>query len=91
MRYRTLLIVVFIALMATGSAFAQWDNQPSWQDRQDQRRLEDLENERRELEYQNRRLRALRAQERSAREMKRNWPDSPNLYKPRLYKPPTYR
>ena len=56
--------------------------------RQEQERLQ---NEIRDLEHENRRLRALRAQEHNAREMKRNWPDSPNLYKPRLYKPPTYR
>ena len=45
---------------------SDWRNQPSWQDRQDQYQLED---EIRELEHENRRLRALRAQEREKRWM----------------------
>ena len=88
-----MMMLALSALLASGPAYAQssWDSRPSWRDRQDQQRLEDLENRSRELEAENRRLRALREQERSAREMKRNWPDSPNLYKSPLYKPPTYR
>ncbi len=45
----------------SGYSLQPWDNQPSWQDRQDQYRLED---EILGLEHENRRLRALSAQER---------------------------
>ncbi len=44
----------------SGYSLQPWGNQSSWQDRQDQYRLE---NEIRQLESENRRLRALRAQE----------------------------
>ena len=50
------------------SSQPSWSNQPSWYDQQEQMRLE---SELRQLEEQNRYLRALRAQERSER--------SPNL------------
>ena len=73
MRYRSLLIFTIIAILAPEPAYAQssWDSQPSWQDRQEQQRLEDLENERQQLEMENRRLRALREQESNERERSR--------------------
>lgn len=44
----------------SGYSLQPWDNRPSWQERQEQSRRE---TEIRDLEHENRRLRALRAQE----------------------------
>ncbi len=82
MRYHALLIFAFATLLASGPALAQtscypssvcdhyypsqtnWLYKPSWQGRQEIMRRQ---NEVRELEDQNRHLRALRAQERNER------------------------
>ena len=72
MRYLSLLIFTFVAMSTPGPAFAQWDSRPSWQDRQDQMRLEESENRRRELEAENHRLRAIQEQERNERERSRS-------------------
>ncbi len=87
------LLFVFATLLAANPGHAQyacnpswicdegyssqpsWDSQPSWRDQQEQ---EQLQNEIWDLENQNRRLRALRAQERE-----QQWfDDSSGLYIP---------